>query len=138
MPPVEKVVPSPNAEYQCNPIPTAWIPPIGTNYLMHHYNNLSCINVEQIWVYNQVPKRLNEQLIGQATAPALGWGIHLEEDWHWVKIWNLGSALFIFGSLMFGVLWAVFKKDVQGAFGISSFWTSIFAIVLAYVAARKV
>ena len=123
---------------QLRPLHFAWIPPIGTNYLMHHYNNLSCIDAEQTWVYSQVPKKINEQLIGQATAPALGWGIHLEEGWHWDKIWNLGIALFILGSLMFSVLWAIFKKDIQGAFGISSFWTSIFAIVLAYVAARKV
>ena len=64
MPSVEKVVPSPLAEYQRNSIPTAWIPPIGTNYLMHIYKNLSRIDTEQIWVYNQDPKKLNELLIG--------------------------------------------------------------------------
>ena len=33
------------------------------------------------------------------------------------QIWNLDSTLFILGSLIFGVLWFVFKKDIQGAFG---------------------
>src|SRR5213592_4907655 len=101
IPPQEKVVPSKEAEYACKPIPPGWIPPVGENYMKHHYHNPNCVRDAQTWVYQQIPKRICGQLVGQADTPVLGWGVHFQECWNWAKFGYLGFWIFILGSLIF-------------------------------------
>jgi hypothetical protein len=104
---------------------------------MHNYRMPNCVHDQQTWVYHQIPKRTCGQLIGRSEAPVLGWGVHFQEGWHWDKILNLGFWIFMLGSFLFGILWAVLKKDVQSAFGIASYWITTFAVVLGYLAAKE-
>jgi hypothetical protein len=54
-----------------------------------------------------------------------------------VKIAWLYLVFGVFGSFLFGVLWSVFQKDVQGAFGISAWWITAGGSVLALLAMRS-
>jgi hypothetical protein len=135
MPPESIVEPAPNSEYRCKPIPASHIPPIGENYMMHLYSSPGCIDPSQLWVYNQFPKRTRGRLTARPEAPAEGWGVHFREGWNWPKIWAV--VLTFFGaSLIFGVLYAVLKRDAQSAFGIASYWIAAATILLGYLTTR--
>lgn len=83
-----------------------------------------------------IPKKLEGRLMGQLHAPVFGWGIHFREGWHWNRIWAAMLVLFVLGSLVFAVLWTVFQHDIQGAFGVASWWMSVGTILLGYAATR--
>ena len=134
IPPPEKVEPSANCEYRCEPIPARHIPPIGENYLMHCYSSPSCVNPSQKWVYNQIPKKLGAQLQSREDGPALGWGVHFEEGWNWDKIVALELIIVVLGGALFAVLWSVWKHDIQGAFAISAYWLVACHALLGLVA----
>ena len=62
--------------------------------------------------------------------------LEAKQGWDWAKIlWILGLGLFP-PSLLFGLLWAILKKDVLGAFGVAAWWvagmTVLFGIVGTY------
>jgi hypothetical protein len=43
------------------------------------------------------------------------WGVLFHEDWHWMRIgWVLALAFFI-PSLLFLMLWATLREEIQGA-----------------------
>lgn len=51
---------------------------------------------------------------------AVGWGIHIIEGPDgMVILWLTVATILV--SFILAVLWAVFRKDVQGAFGIAAF-----------------
>ena len=86
----------------------------------------------------QFPKKLQGELEASLDEEVIGWGIYLQEGLHWTKIWAAVLAIIILGSFIFGVLWSIFQKDVQGAFGIASWWVSLCTVILAWLAARDV
>ena len=137
VPPKSKVEPEPDSEYRCAPIPATRIPPIGENYMKHLFSSPDCINSSQVWVYNQIPKRTRGQLIARPEAPAEGWGLYFQEGWYWPMIWALVLTLFLGGSLIFGVLYAVFRKDAQSAFGIASYWITAATLLIGYLATKN-
>ncbi|KAH7116191.1 hypothetical protein B0J11DRAFT_443760 [Dendryphion nanum] len=136
IPPKSKVEPSPLAEYRCIPGPPVTYPPVLPDYLMHLFTSPSCINENETWVLNQLPRRICGKLSGKSHEPAEGWGIYYEEGWDRNKIVWIVAILFLLGSLIFGVLWSKFKMDVQGAFGISAWWISVCGILMALIAIR--
>ena len=133
MPPKSIVEPAPNSEYRCKPIPAPHIPPIGENYMMHLYLSPGCINPSQLWVYNQFPKRTRGPLTARPETPAEGWGIHFREGRNWPKIWMVVLIVFFLASLIFGVVYAVLKKDAQTAFGIAGYWVTLATALLGYL-----
>ncbi|PVI00188.1 hypothetical protein DM02DRAFT_494166, partial [Periconia macrospinosa] len=119
IPPPSRVEPSPSAEYRCIPGPPSVWPPIDPHYLSHLFKDPSCINENDTWILDQLPKRTAGELYGSVGKPADGWGIYYEEDWDRDIITVVVVSLFIISSLVFGVAWSYFKMDVQGAFGVS-------------------
>ncbi len=65
------------------------------------------------------------QAASLGTKDELGWGIHLEEGWHWRTIYFVLVVFLSSFSLIFGVIWSVTKGDISGAFAISSFWLNL-------------
>ena len=82
----------------------------------------------------QLPKRTKGKLTGKGNRRAKGWGIFFEEGWDLVKIAWLYFLVVFLGSLLFAVIWAIYQKDVQGAFGISAWWVTIGGSTLALFA----
>jgi hypothetical protein len=50
------------------------------------------------------------------------WGICFKEDWNRSRIWWFLATVFGVASLLFGILWGVLEKDIQGAFGVACWW----------------
>lgn len=73
-------------------------------------------------VIQQIPKRVNEGLKESSNGPVEAWGICFKEDWNRFKIWWLIMIIFGLTSLIFGILWGILQKDVEGAFGIAGWW----------------
>jgi hypothetical protein len=132
IPPPEKIVPSPDAEYLCKPAEPEYAPPIGTNYLTHYFHHTKCLQSQQTDVINQFPKRVLGELIISGTRTASGWGIAFEEGWNKKKIW-LGLTLSTVLSGIFGIIWSVVKDDLQGGFTVASFCISGLTLIQGYL-----
>lgn len=136
IPPPSRVEPSPSAEYRCIPGPPSVWPPIDPHYLSHLFNEPSCINENDTWILDQLPKRTCGELHGSAGKPADGWGIYFEESWDRDVITLVVFSLFLISSLIFGVLWSHFKMDIQGAFGVSAYMMTACAAIISFVATK--
>ncbi|KAF2621158.1 hypothetical protein BU25DRAFT_354992 [Macroventuria anomochaeta] len=137
IPPVPKVEPSPTAEYRCTPAgPLATWPPVLSQDLMHMLSSPECINEQETWVLDQLPKRTVGELQASAGQPAEGWGVYYQEGVDFDMVIAVVFVVFLLASLLFAVLWTKFEMDVQGAFGVSSYMITAAGIFLAMVASR--
>ena len=73
-------------------------------------------------VFQQLPKRTCPKLELQSSELVEAWGIYYREDWDWIKIWCILAVGFFPPSLLFGILWGILREDIQGAFGVASWW----------------
>ncbi|KAK2782385.1 hypothetical protein FQN52_000925 [Onygenales sp. PD_12] len=133
--PPKKVVE--DAEYKCNPIPPKRSPPIGPKAMAHYLMHPGHVKEQSCWILSQLPKKLNGKLEERANGEATGWGIYFKEGPNWNKIWAAMLLIFVLGSMLFGIMWSVFEKDVQGAFGVSGWWIALGSVFLGYWATRE-
>jgi hypothetical protein len=117
----DDIPPDNNKEYKYAPIPIDIIPPVSKNQLMQFFYNPKHAK-DELACLDRFPKKLRERFaISSGKATGTGWGLHLAEGWDSRKAWVMCFVLFGVGSSLWGVLWTVFKKSVQGAFAISGF-----------------
>jgi len=115
----DDVPPPEDIEYRYTPAPPELIPPVGSNYLMHIFQHPECAEQEPICL-SRFPKKVKEKLrCDHGTQP--GWGLEFIEGWDEKKIWIICFIIFGVGSLMIGVLWAVFEHSIQDAFAIAAY-----------------
>ncbi|KAF7951250.1 uncharacterized protein EAE97_002801 [Botrytis byssoidea] len=123
------VIPPPDhIEYRYSPAPPEVIPPIGDNHLMHLFLHPHHADEDTVCL-DRFPKKLKEKLsckIGQPTN--FGWGLEFVEGWDMKSIWIVAFIVFGIGSLLLGVLWAVYKHSIQDAFTIAGYMVSFTAI----------
>ncbi|GFF64621.1 hypothetical protein IFM47457_03583 [Aspergillus lentulus] len=115
------------------PVPPKLSPPVGPQLMMSLFNDPDSIQSGAALIMQQLPKRLNGKLCPPSFEQAEAWGIYYEEGWNWAKIWLFLAIGFFLPSLVFGVLWGILKKDVQGAFGIASWWMTGATIILGVI-----
>jgi hypothetical protein len=101
--------------------------------MMSLFNDPDSIQSGAALIMQQLPKRLNGKLCSPSFEQAEAWGIYYEEGWNWARIWLFLAIGFFLPSLVFGVLWGVLKRDVQGAFGIASWWMTGATIILGVI-----
>ena len=89
--------------------------------------------LQDVWCLDQVPKRINEKPT-PGIAPDLhtGWGMHLEEDVDFQRIFVLLLLMFV-SSVLFGILWSVFRSGIQDAFSVASYIATCEALGVATV-----
>ena len=104
---------------------------------MRYFNDPEIVNPNQTWLLGLLPKRICGPLIGGPTEPAQGRGISFEEGWDGDKIGLILFSLFFLGSLVFAMLWTVFRDDIQGAFGVAGWWVSVATLLFGYIATRS-
>jgi hypothetical protein len=96
------------------------MPPIGNDILMHRFTSpINCFN--DSFCLAQIPKRIGERPTpGIAPDYYVGWGMHLEHGLNLERLflWILLGAV---PSVLFGVLWAVFKKSIQDGFAVAAY-----------------
>lgn len=101
--------------------------------MMDFFKNPAGIQQGASFVTQQLPKRTYGELQPQSPELTEAWGIYYQEGWDWFKIWGILAIGFFPPSLLFGILWGVLKKDIQGAFGVASWWMTGATILLGVV-----
>ena len=106
-------------EYRFRPMPADNIPPVGRKHMMHLYEHPD--HAEDIGIcLDKISKKMKERLaICPNRGTGVGWGVHFSEGLNWLLLYILGLLGLSLG-ILFGVLWAKFKNDVQGGFGIAA------------------
>lgn len=132
VPPEQLVLPK-GKEYDCRPIPPKLSPPIGPRLMMDFFNNPQYIAPNSTSIVQQLPKRACGKLQNEYINLTEAWGIFYKEDWNWARIWWILALGFFPPSLLFGVLWTVFKQDISGAFGVASWWMAGASIIVGIV-----
>jgi hypothetical protein len=136
IPPAERVQ---NDEYDCSPSPTVkptQVPVIGTIRLTHYFLKPHAFHGPQRTILNQLPKRAEGPLSTSQDSMQLGWGIHIQEGWHWRSIYFVVVVAFVIGGLVFGIAWSVAKKDIQSAFSIAATWVAMAPLLFGWIAVR--
>ena len=124
MPPKEKI----RKEYLYEQYDT--FPPVGENLMAHLFCHPEDANEMSITCL-RAPKKLKEKLtVCPLQGTREGWGIHLVEAWVTSRVWLLIFFLFLLGSLIFGICWAILEHDIQGAFGVSGYMVTLVAVVV--------
>lgn len=132
IPPAD-LVPPKGQEYEYRPIPSKLSPPIGPRLMMDFFTDPENINPNCTLVIEQLPKRTCGELKSQSFELREAWGIYFKEDWDWVRIWWILALGFFPPSLLFGTLWGILKGDIQGAFGVASWWMAGATILIGIV-----
>ncbi|TGO22329.1 hypothetical protein BPAE_0172g00100 [Botrytis paeoniae] len=123
------VIPPPDhIEYCYSPAPPEVIPPIGDNHLMHLFLHPDHADEDTVCL-DRFPKKLKEKLSCKKGQPTnFGWGLEFVEGWDMKSIWIVAFIVFGIGSLLLGILWAVYKHSIQDAFTIAGYMVSFTAI----------
>lgn len=108
--------------------PSDLLPPVGSRYLLHLFRHPEDYDGELI-TYLRAPKKSGRLRLG------VGWGINLVEGFLAERVWIGLSAMFALGSLVFGVVFAVKKHDVQGAFGVAAWIVTLGALAAGWLQA---
>lgn len=61
----------------------------------------------------------------------IGYGIHFVEGWDVESLVLILCALFILGSLIFGICYGLLQHDLQSAWAISAYVSSVSTLVVA-------
>lgn len=134
IPPVDLANPRP--EYEYRPVPAKLSPPIGSNLLLSMFRRPDKLEDGHTWAFEKLPKRAHGKLKPGGDPQPEAWGIYFKEGWDETKIWYIVGLGFFLPSLLFAILWAVFKDDIQGAFAIASWWITGAAIVVGIMGTR--
>lgn len=104
---------------------------------MDYFTNPENPAPDSTLILRQIPKRACGELQGpnsERTADVIvAWGIYIQEDWDWRKVWAILGMVFFPPSLLFGVLWGILKNDIQGAFGVASWWMTVGTILVGII-----
>ncbi|KAH8205273.1 hypothetical protein TruAng_000520 [Truncatella angustata] len=110
-------------QYFYDPMPADLMPPIGSNLLVHLFENPTHAGVLPN-LYSRIPKKLREKL---APCPqkgtSVGWGLAFTEGID-TFIFFLCGCLGFLVCLVVALVWTATKGDVQGGFGIGAFLLS--------------
>jgi hypothetical protein len=111
-------------------MPAETIPPIGSNLLMHFFEHPEEAPSQSV-LLNCIPKRKNDKLEPCPIAgSSTGWRIDVITGTDELKLFGFG----FFGSVVsvvFGLAWAVAKKDIQGGFAVAGFMLTCFVFAIA-------
>lgn len=104
------------------------MPPIGEHLMAHLFHHPDEANELGITFLRAPKKRRQKLSVSSQEGISTGWGLHFVESWAMLQIWILVLCVFGIGSLTFGVCWAVLKHDIQGAFGVAAWMTTLVGI----------
>ncbi|KAI4113435.1 MAG: hypothetical protein LQ345_005585 [Seirophora villosa] len=111
------------------------IPPIGENLMTHLFHHPHEANEKAITLQRSPKKRKERLAICPQMGTNVGWGIQLVENWAMTKVWLLACTIFVLSGLIFAIAWSVLKHDLQGAFGVAAFFTTLAGLAIGTVQA---
>lgn len=132
----------PDKDYICAPAPSSrqmrrLVPVIGRRQLTDDFLKPYRIAAGQRTTFKQLPKLRTGELRATPEELAIGWGLHVEEDWHWPTIYVCIVILVLF-SFLFSVIWTAVKSDLQGGFAVAAYPLTLGAMFFGYIAVHKV
>ncbi|KAL8784679.1 MAG: hypothetical protein Q9195_008940 [Heterodermia aff. obscurata] len=116
--------------------PCDLIPPVGEHLMTHLFHHPEDANAQKSITFLRTPKKRKQKLIvcpQQGTR--IGWGVHLVEGWVLKRVWLATLVVFVVGSVVFAVCWAVLEGDLQGAAGVGGYVVALMGLVLGTVQA---
>ena len=93
------------------------------NHLFLHYFYDPAPHYNNKWM-RRMPKKLKRSIFSSTEQIPVGWGLHIIQG---PNLRMISMVLFIglVISGVFSVIWAVFSKDIQGAFGVGGYAVAI-------------
>jgi hypothetical protein len=129
----DDVPPPTEKNYRYRPAPPDIVPPVGEKHLLHLFENPECAEDDESCL-SRFPKKLKEMLkCSGGVSP--GWGLQFVEGWDTRKIWIIIFVFFGIGSLLIGVLWAVFEHSIQDAFSMAAYMVAFATVSVGTVQA---
>ena len=104
------------------------LPPISEDMMAHLSHNPDEANEYGITCLRASKMRMEKLTVSSQEVISTGWGLHFVESWAMIQIWILILCIFGTGSLIFGICWAVLKHDVEGAFEVAAWMTTLIGI----------
>lgn len=108
--------------------PNDLLPPVGGRYLLHLFKHPQEYD-DEVVAYLSIPKKSDRLHHG------IGWGITLTEGYLPERIWLFVLFTFVLFGCIFAVVWTVKEHDIQGAFGVASFLTTLAGMALGFAQA---
>ncbi|KAJ8065344.1 hypothetical protein OCU04_006032 [Sclerotinia nivalis] len=110
------------------PPPPKMVPPIGSEHMLHLFQNCPAISqVNSSFYLRRIPRRKIEPIVFKANSldDNLGWGLHFVEG---LNTSLAMTFMFIVSSILgiaFAICWIMLEKDIEGAFGVAAYVTSV-------------
>lgn len=117
----------------CQPIPSKLSPPFGPRLMMELFKDPDSRRPHADFILRQLPKKVDTELDLDEVEMMDAWGIFYREDWDWTRIWVVLGLAFFPPSLLFGILWGIMRQDIQGAFGVASWWMASATIAVGII-----
>ena len=116
--------------YEYKPVPTKHLPPIGATMMMHLFNGCAAVPQERSYFIDLLPKKKDGPLEFQKGKidGNTGYGLHFREVLNYSLPLTALFVINIAASLIFGVCWSVLEKDLQDAWTIAAWISSIVAL----------
>ncbi|TGO34116.1 hypothetical protein BHYA_0212g00210 [Botrytis hyacinthi] len=115
------------------PPPPKMVPPIGPEHMLHLFQDCPSISdVNSNFYLQRIPRRKIEPIAFNVNrlSEDLGWGLHFVEG---LNTSLAISVMFILSSVLgiaFAICWTVLEKDIQGAFGVAAYITSVMTLAV--------
>lgn len=109
------------------------VPPIGPEHMLHLFQNCpSMSQVNSSFYLQRIPRRKIEPIAFKANSlnANLGWGLHFVEGSNTALA---VTVMFILSSslgIAFAICWVILEKDIQGAFGVAAYITSVITLAV--------
>lgn len=117
------IPPPEHPQYSYDPVPIQMEPPVGHNTMLHRYRCPKACKDSDFCV-RRFPGYLHEDVdIAADRDEEIAWGIELVEGQNWAYLWVVGFLIAVC-SIIFGVVWSVVMKDVQGGFTVAAYIAS--------------
>ncbi|KAF7948517.1 uncharacterized protein EAE97_003928 [Botrytis byssoidea] len=125
--------PSTNEYDFAPPPPPKMVPPTGPEHMLHLFQDCPSISdVNSNFYLQRIPRRKIEPIAFNANklSENLGWGLHFVEG---LNTSLAITVMFILSSVLgiaFAICWTILEKDIQGAFGVAAYITSVVTLAI--------
>ncbi len=119
-------------EYDFMPPPLKKCPPIGASHMMHLFTSCTAQPLNTSLYLRHIPKRKDKALsfCADLIDAQTGYGLHFVERKNSALAVTVMFIVSLIVGLVFGVWWTVRKQDIQGAFGVASYVTSVITLAV--------
>lgn len=125
-------LPSTINEYDFTPPPPPkMVPPIGPEHMLHLFQDCpSTSHINSDFYLQRIPRRKIEPIAFKSHSldGNLGWGLHFVEGTNTALAITVMSTLSPILGIVFAICWTIFEKDIQGAFGVAAYITSVITL----------